>query len=109
MKKILVIQGGGRPHGNTAQLVDAFVRGARDAGKRVEVVNLSKIEVKGCTGCNACRYGKPCVQRDGFGELVPELFAADTLVFVSPLYFWTISSKLKAFIERFYCLARKDP
>ncbi len=109
MKKILVIQGGGRPHGNTAQLVDAFVRGARDAGKRVEVVNLSKIEVKGCTGCNACRYGKPCVQRDGFGELVPELFAADTLVFASPLYFWTISSKLKAFIERFYCLARKDP
>ena len=65
--------------------------------------------MKGCTGCNACRYGKPCVQRDGFGELVPELFAADTLVFVSPLYFWTISSKLKAFIERFYCLARKDP
>ena len=81
MKKILVIQGGGRPHGNTAQLVDAFVRGARDAGKRVEVVNLSKIEVKGCTGCNACRYGKPCVQRDGFGELVPELFAADTDVY----------------------------
>lgn len=33
MKKILVIQGGGRPKGNTAQLVDAFARGAKDAGQ----------------------------------------------------------------------------
>jgi hypothetical protein len=24
------------------------------------------------------------------------------------LYFWTISSKLKAFIERFYCIAEED-
>lgn len=23
--------------------------------------------------------------------------------------FWTISSKLKAFVERFYCIAEKDP
>ena len=31
------------------------------------------------------------------------------IVFASPLYFWTISSRLKAFIERFYCIAREDP
>lgn len=30
------------------------------------------------------------------------------VVFTSPLYFWTISSKLKAFIERFYCIAQRD-
>ena len=27
------------------------------------------------------------------------------IVFASPLLFWTISSKLKTFIERFYCIA----
>ena len=32
MKKILIIQGGGRPKGNTRQLVDAFAQGAMDAG-----------------------------------------------------------------------------
>ena len=31
-----------------------------------------------------------------------------SIVFASPLYFWTISSKLKAFIERFYCIAEYD-
>jgi len=32
MKKILVVLGGGRPKGNTRQLVDAFIQGATDAG-----------------------------------------------------------------------------
>ena len=30
-------------------------------------------------------------------------------VFASPLYFWTLSSRIKAFIERFYCIAEEDP
>ena len=51
MKKILVILGGGRPKGNTRQLVDAFMQGASDAGHEVELISLNKIEVKGCIGC----------------------------------------------------------
>ena len=108
MKNILFVMGGGRPKGNTAQLVGAFVKGAEEAGHLVEKVSLLKTEVKGCLGCNACRYGKPCVQKDGFNELVPKIKGADLVVFASPLYFWTISSKLKAFIERFYCIAEED-
>lgn len=109
MKRILVVMGGGRPKGNTEQLVDSFIRGAEEAGHSVEKVSLLKTEVKGCLGCNACRYGKPCVQKDGFNELAPKIKQADLIVFASPLYFWTISSKLKAFIERFYCIAEEDP
>lgn len=108
MKNIVVIQGGGRPKGNTAQLIGSFVRGAEEAGHQVEVVSLLKHEVKGCLGCNACRYGKPCVQKDSFNELVPKIKEADLLVFASPLYFWTISSRIKAFIERLYCIAEED-
>ncbi|NLO85726.1 MAG: flavodoxin family protein [Clostridiales bacterium] len=108
MKNILVVLGGGRPNGNTAQLADAFIRGAQEAGHTVEKVSLLKTEVKGCIGCNACRFDKPCIQKDGFNELIPKIKAADLIVFASPLYFWTISAKLKAFIERFYCIAQED-
>lgn len=108
MKKILVIQGGGRANGNTARLINAFINGAADAGHDAEVISLLKNEVHGCLGCNACRYGKPCVQKDAFHALIPKIKAADLIVFASPLYFWTISSKLKAFIERFYCIAQED-
>lgn len=109
MKNVLIVAGGGRPRGNTAQLIDGFIRGAEEAGHSAEQVSLLKTEVKGCLGCNACRYGKPCVQKDGFNEMVPKIKGADLIVFASPLYFWTISSKLKAFIERFYCIAQEDP
>lgn len=108
MRNILVIQGGGRSGGNTAQLVGAFVRGAEEAGHTVEVISLMKTEVKGCLGCNACRFGKPCVIKDDFNGLAPKLKAADLIVFASPLYFWTVSSRIKAFIERFYCIAEED-
>ena len=108
MKKILVIQGGGRPNGNTAQLVKAFMEGAKDAGHSVELINLNQAKVNGCLGCNLCRYGKPCIQKDDFNALVPKIKEADLMVFASPLYFWTLSSKIKAFIERFYCIAMED-
>lgn len=108
MKKILVVLGGGRANGNTAQLADAFIKGAEEAGHQVEKISLIKTVVNGCLGCNACRHEKPCIQKDGFQELVPKIREANLIVFASPLYFWTISSRLKAFIERFYCIAAQD-
>lgn len=108
MKNILVVIGGGRSNGNTIQLVDSFIKGAESAGHKTQKILLSKIEVKGCIGCNACRYGKPCIQKDNFNELVPKITKSDLIVFASPLLFWTLSSQLKAFIERFYCIAQED-
>lgn len=108
LKNVLIILGGGRAKGNTAQLAEAFMNGVAEAGHRVELISLNKLNVNGCMGCNACRYGKPCVQKDDFNSLVPKIKEADLIVFASPLYFWTISSKIKAFIERFYCIAEKD-
>ena len=69
---------------------------------------MNETPVNGCLGCNACRYGKPCIQKDSFNELVPKIKEADCIVFASPLLFWTISSKLKAFVERFYCMLDID-
>ncbi|MFR8778220.1 MAG: flavodoxin family protein [Enterocloster sp.] len=109
MKHILIVQGGGRANGNTARLAESFARGAESAGHSVETVSLIKNEVKGCLGCNVCRYGKPCVQKDSFNQLIPKIQWADCIVLASPLYFWTISSRLKAFVERFYCIAEEDP
>ncbi len=95
MKNILIVQGGGRPKGNTAQLVEHFIKGAEETGHKTEWISLLKNEVKGCLGCNACRYGKPCIQKDAFPEIVPKIKEADCIVFASPLYFWTVSSRTR--------------
>ncbi len=109
MKNILVVIGGGRRNGNTARLTDAFICGASEAGHSVEAFSLVQNEVRGCLGCNACRYGKPCVQKDAFHDLIPKIQQADLLVLAAPLYFWTFPARLKAMLERFYCIAQYDP
>lgn len=58
--------------------MDAFIRGTEEAGCSMERMPLMKTEVKGCSGCNVCRNGKLCVQKEGFNELVPKI-AEDTL------------------------------
>ena len=73
MKKILIVLGGGRANGNTAQLANAFMKGAKEAGHEVELISLNQLNVNGCIGCNACRYEKPCIQKDDFNSLVPKI------------------------------------
>ena len=49
MKEILIVLSGGREKGNTAQLADAFMKGAVEAGHHVELVSLNKMDVWGVT------------------------------------------------------------
>lgn len=102
MKKILVIVGSGRKNGNTEQLADAFILGAKEAGHFVKKVSLSTKFINGCTGCGVCRTEKQCIQNDDFNDIVPYIKTCDLLVFVSPLMYYQVSSRMKAFWERFY-------
>ena len=41
-------------------------------------------------------------------KIYPLFAACDTLVMASPLYFWTITARLKAFVERLYAISKED-
>ena len=105
MKKILVIVGSGRKNGNTEQLADAFILGAKEAGHFVRKINLAGKLVNGCTSCGMCRTEGQCIQNDDFNDIVPYIKTCDLLVFASPLMYYNVSSRMKAFIERFYSLS----
>lgn len=108
MRKILLVVGSGTVNGNTDQLAKAFARGAAEAGHEVKSIFLGKGELHGCKGCGACQIGEGCVQRDIMQKVYPAFAWCDTLVLASPLYFWTISSQSKAFIDRLYAISRND-
>lgn len=109
MKDILAVVGSGMRRGNTARLVDAFAQGAEEAGHRVTQVFLGDKTINGCNGCNACRWNKPCVQKDDMRAIYPLYERCDTVVLASPLYFWSLSARIKAFLERLYATAAEDP
>ena len=49
-KKIVVLNGSPRPKGNTAALIDQFVKGAGEAGHQVSRFDLFKMDIHPCLG-----------------------------------------------------------
>lgn len=98
---IVILAGSPRKWGNTDTLVDAFVRGA-SKNNQVEVVSVHDYKVNPCIGCNACfkSENNACVQTDDMQVVYEKLSKAEMLVIASPVYFYGISSQLKAIIDR---------
>lgn len=101
--KIVMITGSAHRHGTTAALADQFQQGALDAGHEVYRFDAAFQDVHPCIGCDKClRTGECTFAADDMKLLNPHLLAADAVVFVSPVYYFTINAQLKAVIDRFY-------
>lgn len=103
MKKVLVLSGSPRIKGNSSILCDEFIRGAQEAGNVVEKIYVTKKKVGGCFGCNVCyTNGGSCVQKDDMAEIQEKMLNADVIVLSSPIYFYSMTSQMKAVIDRTY-------
>ena len=113
-KKIIILNGAARKNGNTAKLIQAFSSSAIDAGHIIKEFYLEDMNINSCKGC--LKGGKdsnsPCVQKDDMDEIYKEFSSCDIIVFASPIYFWTITGKLKTTVDRLYaeleCLGYAD-
>ena len=103
--RVLVIVGA-KKNGQTDKLTGQFVKGALSSGHDVETVNLFTLkDVHGCIDCQTCkRNGGTCIWKDDVAPLMEKVIAADVLVFASPVYFFSITSQLKLFMDRTYAV-----
>ena len=100
---ILVLSGSPRKGGNTELLAEAFAKGATEGQHHVEIVSVRDYKVNPCLGCNACfNTDGVCAQKDDMAAIYEKMIQADMLVIASPVYFYGISSQLKAVIDRFH-------
>ena len=104
---ILVLNGSPRPNGNTAKMVSTFKEAAQGSGSTVNVIEVCKKQIHGCTACEYChtKGNGQCVQKDDMQEVYDALKDADMLVLASPIYYHGISGQLKCVIDRFYSAA----
>lgn len=101
--KILAINGSPRGReSNTDRILLPFLKGTEKKGAITEVVYLNEQKVKSCLGCYHCWTTKPgeCVIKDNMSDLLQKIISADTLVFATPLYFYTMSGIMKNFCDR---------
>ena len=103
---ILVLNGSPRPRGNTAALVDAFAEGAREAGHAVEVLDVARMDIAGCRGCEFChtKGDGACAIHDDMERIYARWNEVDLLVLASPVYYGSFSAQLHAAIHRTYAL-----
>ena len=100
MSKILVISTSLRAKSNSDILTGRLIEGAREAGHEVEQISLKGKDIRFCIGCLACQRTQKCVQKDDAADIVAKVKDADTLVFVTPIYYYEMSGQMKTLLDR---------
>lgn len=99
--RIVVLEGSPNKNGSSNMLAEGFIRGAEESGHTVTVIDAAHADLHPCTGCVACGYEGPCVQKDDMEIFRREILDADMMVFVTPLYYYGMSAQLKTLVDRF--------
>lgn len=97
---VLGVAGSPRRHGNSEQLLDACLSGAREAGAQVSRLVAADARIAPCRGCNACSSTGACVVHDGMDDVYPLLDGAAAIVVATPVFFATVPAVLKALYDR---------
>lgn len=101
--KITVITGSPHKKGTSALLADKFIEGAKESGHEVLRFDAAFEDVKTCLACEYCAsHEGECVRKDAMNEWYDKLIDSDMIVFVTPLYYYTMSAQIKAVIDRFH-------
>ncbi len=102
-KKVIAFCASPRRNGNTDLLVEEALKGARDAGAKIEKVMLQKIKMDHCIGCRKCKepaYDDICVIKDEMAGIYQKIINADALIIGFPIYTGRECAQLCTFLDR---------
>jgi len=105
--KVLGIYGSPRKGGNSDQLLDKALEGARDAGAETKAVYARDLKMCGCLECGGCDKTGKCVVEDDMQSVYPLLEEADIIFLASPIFFYGLTAQAKALIDRSQALWSK--
>ena len=108
MSKVLVITTSLRARSNSDILAERMIAGARDAGHEVEQISLKGKDIRFCIGCLSCQKTQKCVLKDDAIWITEKVKNADTLVFVTPIYYYEMSGQMKTLLDRMNSLYPSD-
>lgn len=99
-KNILIISSSPRKGGNSDTLAEEFAKGAKEQGHNVEKINLNNKTIGFCKGCLACQKTEHCIIHDDADNIVQKMFAAEVIVFATPIYFYEMCGQMKTLLDR---------
>jgi len=98
--KVLGIYGSPRKGGNSDQLLDKALEGAKSAGSEISTVYARDLKMCGCLECGGCDKTGRCVVEDDMQSVYPFLEEAHVIFLASPIFFYGVTAQVKALIDR---------
>jgi multimeric flavodoxin WrbA len=98
--KVLAIMASPRIKGNSDILLDEAIKGAESAGSVVEKIVLDKLKITPCKEIYHCLKDGTCPLRDDMTGIYDKILATDAIIIATPIFFYTVSAQLMAFISR---------
>jgi len=92
--------GSPRRKGNTDLLLDEALKGAESQGAETEKIIVDRLEIAPCREYYGCLRDGNCVIRDDMDWIYPKLIDADVVIVASPIFFYGLTSQVKALIDR---------
>jgi multimeric flavodoxin WrbA len=101
--KIIGVSGSPRKGMSTSFFLKQCLQAAEEtAGISTELIELADMNIQGCIACGTCTKEFSCSQEDDFQQFL-SLFSDQNLaglIVASPVYFGTMTSQTKAFLDR---------
>lgn len=102
--KVLAINGSPHETGCTYTAISMLAEELNKSGIEVEVVQLGKAPIQGCTACGGCKNTGRCVFDDVVNVCLEKMKEADGIIIGTPVYYSGIAGQMKSFLDRFfYC------
>ena len=102
--KVVGISCSPRKGKSTFYALETCLQAAKEAASGVEtiLIELSEMKINGCIACGKCMKVLECSQEDDFVKMIPILSDSElaALVIATPVYFGSMTSQCKAFLDR---------
>ena len=86
--------------GNTSMMIEMLRDPLSQEGFNLEIINLCEKEIDYCYGCGFCLEKGNCWIDDDHRSIAQKLLAADGIIFASPVYIFSVTAQMKAFLDR---------
>jgi multimeric flavodoxin WrbA/protein-tyrosine-phosphatase len=98
---ILGLQGSPRKKGNTNFLLSTFLQAAEQKGAATRIISVAESNILPCKEYVVCEKKGTCpIDDDMAGEIYGLLRQAEVVVLASPIFFYNMTSQLKALVDR---------
>ncbi|WP_455540041.1 flavodoxin family protein [Terrisporobacter sp.] len=97
---IIIINASPRKNKNCASVIKNITKKFEHNNIKYEVVNIYKMNIDYCTACGYCEKTGKCVIKDNMTPLYNDFDNSKGTIVVSPMFFQSISTKLKTVVDR---------